>query len=124
MGKSVPHLPIRPIWGPALGIGKIAYAVYLIYLCIPFDIVFRHAYSCRWHFPDRKTTCTRVQNFLSCRHDSSWHCMDAYRQVFIFLSVLRLKLHTLVAREYLASGVSLLVGLDIFDYSAQMVLVS
>lgn len=44
--------------------------------------------------------------------------MDAYRQVFIFLSVLRLKLHTLVARECLASGVSLLVGLDIFDYSA------
>ena len=44
--------------------------------------------------------------------------MDAYRQVFIFLSIVRLKLHTLVARECLASGVSLLVGLDIFDNSA------
>lgn len=40
--------------------------------------------------------------------------MGAYRQVFIFLSVLRLKLQTLVARECLAIG----VGLDIFDYSA------
>ena len=61
---------------------------------------------------------------LSCQHDLSWHHTDAYRQVFIFLSILRLKLHTLVARECLASGVSLLVGLDIFDYSAWMVLFS
>ena len=114
MGKPVPHLPIRPTWGPALGIGKIAYAVYLTYLCIPFDIVFRHAYSCRWHFPDRKTTCTRTS---SCPVDTN-RVGIAWMLIGKFLSVLKLKLHTLVARECLASGVSLLVGLDIFDYSA------
>ena len=56
---------------------------------------------------------------LSTRFELALHgCLQAS------FSIVRLKPHTLVVRECLPSGVSLLVGLDIFDNSAQMVLFS